>query len=299
MNELVSKLMDGAYDVHLHAAPGLTARRNSIIEIAEEARSYGMRGIVFKDHQFSTAPIACLMKGVVPELNVIGGVVLSSTLGGINPRAVEATFKLGGKVVWMFSLESAWIMKQINSPGFGGRELYRKVGVKLDSPGYTIFKSPDNKTLTNETKEIVNLCKEYDAVLETSHLSVEEGFAIVKEALNQGHKKVVVTHANAEVTPYSADDHLQLAGLGAYIMYCMNIYMTRLAECGEPLTNLVKLIKKIGARKIVLGTDFGIPSLPSPVEGMRLMITGLLDLGITPEEIEVMVRNNSKQLYDC
>jgi hypothetical protein len=294
--DAVEKLMEGAYDAHLHASPGLTQRRKTIIEIAEEARSYRMKGLVFKDHQFSTAPVSQIMKSIVPELNVIGGITLAASVGGVNPAAVEANFKLGGRVVWMFSLESAWMLRRINSPDFASGALYRNVGVKSENTGLTILKT-DSEELKEEAKEIVSLCKQYNAVLETSHLSREEGFAIVKEAKNQGHKKVVITHANASVTPLTVDDQLQFISLGAHLMYCMNVYQVKPTENAEPFTGLVKLIEAVNPKNVILGTDFGIRFLPSAPEGIRMMITGFLELGMTEDDIRMMVQTNTEKLY--
>lgn len=48
-----------------------------------------MRAIVLKNHFDSTAPLAWVVSKVVPDLQVIGGVVLNRAIGGINPAAVE------------------------------------------------------------------------------------------------------------------------------------------------------------------------------------------------------------------
>lgn len=44
-------------------------------------------------------------------------------------------------------------------------------------------------------------------------------------------------------------------------------------------------LREIGLKSIVLGTDYGIRSAPAPVEGMRLLISTLLDLEFTVDEI--------------
>jgi hypothetical protein len=268
-----------------------------ILDIARTARDFGMKGVVVKDHHFSTAPLAKLVKEVIPEVDIIGGVTLGSSVGGLNPSAVEATFKLGGKVVWMFSLESAWIIRQITSPGFGSIENYRKLGVKPELGGYGIFVKEGSVELKQEAKEIVSLCKQYDAVLETSHLSPQEGVAITREAKAQGLKKVVVTHANQEVTPYTVAQQKELVSLGAHIMYCMANYMTKPTENGESSGNLGKLIREVGYENIVLGTDFGLAIWPPAPEGVRMMVMSLIDQGFSDDEISRMIRINSEKLY--
>jgi hypothetical protein len=296
MKDTVLKLMEGAYDVHMHATPGLSRRRKTILQIAEEAKEYGMRGVVYKDHHFSTAPQASIVNEVIPEVKVIGGVTLNGSVGGVNPAVVESTFKAGGKVVWMFSLDSAWMVKLMLSPGFGSIENYRRLGVRPELGGYSVFR-PGTEELTDEAREIVALCKQYGGVLETSHLSVEEGTAMIAEGKKQGLTRMVVTHANQSVTPYAVELQKSLVRQGAFIMYCMANYMSKPGEAGQPVKELTGLIRQVGSENVVLGTDFGLHFWPSAVEGMRMMISCLLEDGLTEEEIAVMVKINPERLY--
>ena len=295
MNETVRRLMEGAYDVHFHAAPCLSNRRQTIFEVARDARDAGMKGLVVKDHYFSTAPLAMATKEVVPEVNVIGGITLNESVGGLNPAAVETTFKLGGRVVWMFSLESAWMLRQISSPDFKSSETYKKLGVKPGQQGYTILL--ESGGLKEEAKEIVSLCKQYDAVLETSHLSPDECYAIIKEARQQGLRRIVVTHANQDVTLYAVQAQQELISMGANMMYCMFSYLSKPGEPGKDVKDLGRLIRSVGAGNIVLGTDFGLFYLPPAVEGIRMMIATLVDQGFSEEDIKMMVSTNPDNIY--
>jgi len=297
MKDTVLQLMEGAYDVHMHATPGLSRRRKTILQIAYEAKEYGMKGIVYKDHHFSTAPQASIVNEVVPEVRIIGGVTLGGSVGGLNPAVVESTFKLGGKVVWMFSLESAWMAKQMLSPEFGSVENYRKLGVKPELGGYSVFR-PGTEELADEAREIIALCKQYDGVMETSHLSVKEGAAMIREGKKQGLKRMVITHANKDGFVYPVElQKILTVELGAASMYCMTSHMSKPGEAGKPVKELSNLIRQIGPENVVLGTDFGLPYWPSAVEGMRMMISCLLEEGFTEKEITTMVKTNPDRLY--
>ena len=57
-------------------------------------------------------------------------------------------------------------------------------------------------------------------------------------------------------------------------------------------------IAEIGADNCIIGTDFGVYTLPPPVEGMREFIASLLDLGITPDEIDKMTKDNPRDLLN-
>ncbi|WP_405650524.1 hypothetical protein OG581_06940 [Streptomyces sp. NBC_01386] len=57
-------------------------------------------------------------------------------------------------------------------------------------------------------------------------------------------------------------------------------------------------IREIGIEHFILGTDYGIRSGPTPVEGMRTLISSLLDLEFKPEEIITMIKGNPGRLLD-
>ena len=55
-------------------------------------------------------------------------------------------------------------------------------------------------------------------------------------------------------------------------------------------------MREIGLENFVLGTDYGIRSSPAPLEGMRLLISTLLDLEFSNDEIELLVKRNPARL---
>src|SRR3954462_12331328 len=79
----------GVIDMHVHSHPDVFGRNMDDIDVAQLAKSRGMRGIVLKNHISETASRAALVMKVVPGIEVFGGVVLNNAVGGINPNAVE------------------------------------------------------------------------------------------------------------------------------------------------------------------------------------------------------------------
>ncbi|MBA7536739.1 hypothetical protein ES705_29003 [subsurface metagenome] len=55
-------------------------------------------------------------------------------------------------------------------------------------------------------------------------------------------------------------------------------------------------IRKFGAEHFIIGTDFGVYTLPTPVEGMREFIACLLDMGCSEEEIRTVSSTNPGRL---
>jgi hypothetical protein len=64
----------------------------------------------------------------------------------------------------------------------------------------------------------------------------------------------------------------------------------------EPLGNAFDQIRALGAKNCLLSTDLGTLELPLPAEGLREFIYCLLDLGMTADEIQLMVRDNPEKL---
>ena len=172
-----SELVKGAIDIHIHPGPDPNRRRRvSAYEAAIQARDAGMRAIVLKSHDYLTAPLAFTVQQFVPEIEVYGGVSLDYEVGGLNPAAVEAAGKLASKIVWM--------------PTFSSKNDNEKHNIH--GKGITIL---DQKgTILPVVREILELIKQYDMALATGHLSAQEIFVLLDEAIGAGIERIVITH---------------------------------------------------------------------------------------------------------
>src|ERR1700676_2902388 len=118
---LHSQSLDGAIDLHAHSAPDGTVRSIDAIDLARLAKSRGMRAIVLKSHQESTAALAYLVRKEVPGIEVFGGIGLDREAGGLNAVAVEWMTKMTGgygRVVWLptFDAEAQVKLTKQNRP---------------------------------------------------------------------------------------------------------------------------------------------------------------------------------------
>src|SRR3954468_5972500 len=109
----------GVIDMHVHSHPDVFGRNMDDIDVAQLAKSRGMRGIVLKNHISETASRATLVTKVVPGIEVFGGIVLNNAVGGVNPNAVEWMHRFygsRGKVVWLPTFESDKHVKTFSKP---------------------------------------------------------------------------------------------------------------------------------------------------------------------------------------
>ena len=281
--------LDGAIDMHVHAGPDLLGRIGDDVEIATACRDAGMAGMVVKAHLESTASRAYHTNKTVPGFRYYGGICLNYPVGGINPAAVDACLRLGGRVVWMPSGHAryhAQLTGQLGNWGYSDMRIYAPTG----ATGISVL--DDDGGLTPETREVVALVREHNAVLATSHLSPAEIVALTGFARREG-VKVVMTHIMW--TPeYDLDLGRALVDLGAVIeIACSTVggYTNRL-----PLRDAVAMIGTLGPANVVLASDAGGVRHPRPDEALRVLANNLAEQGVKPADLVQMLCRNPADL---
>jgi len=279
-----SDILHKAVDMHVHAAPDLHPRLMNELEVLEDAKTYGLRAIVSKSHYCMNSDRTALISSMIEGIQCFGGVVLNPSVGGLNPAAVEAAIRYGGKEIWMPSFYTKAHFE--NFPAM-------KAMVKARMEPITILQ--DGKILP-EVHEILDLIAQADVILGTSHCSGEELKVLVPEAFKQGVKKVVITHPHNWVPNLSLEQQKELAEQGAYLELCL--YSAMPISDRATIHDFARSIKTVGPDRVVLATDFGQPYHPTPGEGMRIFCENLLAVGIDRRDIEIMIRENPAYLLD-
>jgi hypothetical protein len=286
------KLLVDAIDMHAHTHPALFNRPIDDADLAKHAIDFGMRGFVLKDHDSMTAGrayhIARQYRGVTP----FGGIVLNRSVGGLNPWVVEAALHYGAKVVWMPSNHSKHHSEFFDTPDYPqlGRGNPQRAG-----EGVTVF--DERGELKPEASEICRLVAEADACLATGHLSLDETRALLAESKRQGVTKFVVTHANWALTRYEPEIQRELITEGAYLEYVA-------VSCVSPIfweqkpDELAEWIEELGGDNLILSSDLGQASAPPHPEGIRMLISSMLDVGAPYDELEKMTKANPAKLLD-
>ncbi len=284
-NERMWSLLRGSYDIHQHTGPSSTTQRLfSQIDFAIQACEVGQAGIVCKDHTLPTTPSVQLTQTVVDQwaeahnkkkVEVYGGVVLNYAVGGLNPDAVVANYRAGGKYIWLPNMDAAHHRSVTRHPKGGGISI-------IDDKGNVV----------PQMKEILKLMAETDMVLGLCHQSTAERFAVVREAVRMGVERIEVNHVNYPLTMVTPEQARELADMGAYI----GIYAMHLAPPAFAWDEAMAFYKAVGPERIVFGSDSGHIEIGIPWEQMRKMILGFLFHGVPDEHVKMMCQTNAHNL---
>lgn len=288
-DSVVDGLMKGALDLHVHSGPSTMERQLDHFQAVEEAAAAGLRGILFKDHHYSVAPFIPIMDRVLGHHGVAmyGGLVLNNTTGGLDPFVVDAQLKMGAKLIWMPTAQSA---NHVRSSRRKSR-LATNVALK-PSPAITVVDAFGN--LLDVVKEILDSIAEADAILSSGHLHVSEIWTLFTEAKARGVKRLLVNHPMYGLH-FSHDDIRELAEFGALIEQSACLYVDSRFNVFSP-AELKEHIDAAGPQHSSIGSDLGQVDNPSPVEGMRQAIKLCLALGYSEDEVRLMVNHNPAKL---
>jgi hypothetical protein len=279
----VLRLLEGAIDLHIHSAPDVYPRILNDIELARQAKEMGMRAIVIKNHFAQTADRAQLASDEA-DFPVFGGIALNLSVGELNHHAVEVALKLGAKIVWLPTLHSQrFVRDKMHVANLAGE-------IGEDIRGIYLLK--EDGSLREELYTIFDLIAKWDVALATGHVSIEEAKVAVREATATGVKKIVVTHPLASFLNYSVEAMKEILDLGA--TYLEHVYNDTTRQVAHPIQvrDLYEGIRAIGAKHCVMSTDSGQWLNPVPVQQMGIYIKDMLNLGLSEEEIRIMVADN-------
>ena len=230
--------------------------------------------MVLKNHYESTASLAYLLRKVVPDLEIFGGIDLNRSVGGVNPAAVERMAMLTGgfgRVVWM--------------PTFDAENQ-----VKFSKEKRPFVSVARGGKLLPETKEVIALAAKHHLTLETGHSSPTEGLMIVREATRAGVEHIVVTHAMLAPVQMTIPQMREATALGAYLEFVYNGVAGKGKEF--EMADYAKAIRAVGAKYCILSSDMGQVGNPLHPDGLEAFFAGLAKEGISQGDIELMSRTN-------
>ena len=268
--------LKGVVEVHVHAKPDLYPRAYSDMELMEAGVRVQARAIVVKWHYGQTAARVQLCnemrRRLYPEacVEMIGSIVLNHPVGGINPAAVETALKLGARIVWMPTTDSR-----------NEREL------KGFHDGIVCV---EHGRVTEPVREILNMIREYDAVLGTGHLDAQESLALIDTAKTMGIDRILVDHPEYWVTQMTMEQQLRL--VRDYDV-CIGRYYAQPMPDGSFHVNLpenLEAYRQIGYKNMIISTDGGQLANPHWEDALRTYMQYFADQGVPKEHIDYMAK---------
>jgi hypothetical protein len=276
-DDVVEALLQGSVDTHIHGGPDIIPRKMSDMAVAHAAKTAGMRAVVIKNHVTPTTSRARLVQEAVGEIRVFGGLVLNKAAGGLNQAAVEVELALGAKEIWMPTKSS------VPDITLNRGDLNKGVPV-TDEKG----------AFLPELYEILDMIAQKDVILGTGHLTAGEIEKLATLAKQRGVRKILVSHPEFEIPEMPIQMQKSLARQGVYFERCFYA-CTHPPKKLSPVV-LMEQIKAVGSEFTVMASDFGQAFNEEPLTGFRRYIQTMLQLGLSREDIEIMVKKNPAQL---
>jgi hypothetical protein len=291
---MVSSIISGAYDLHIHSAPDLLPRKLNDLELAQRVIACAMAGYASKSHFFCTAERAALVNKLYPACRSIGTLTLNNAVGGINALAVEMAGRAGAKIVWFPTVDSEHEQKHVFAAENKKLPYWAQILTSLkkdgiNSPTITILK---NGKLIPEAYDVLDTIAKHQMILATSHISHEETFALVKTARERKVERIIITHVDFPSTFYTIDEQKELLKYGAYMEHCYTTWDTGKVEFAET----VRQIKAVGADHVLLSTDLGQAANVYPDEGLLIFCNKLVEAGFSQNDVRKMCVDNPKAL---
>jgi hypothetical protein len=317
--EQSEELLVGAIDIHVHAGPHIfsSPRRVDPFEAARQARAAGMRAVVYMDVFEMSNGTAWLVNRALadPDFRTFGGLILNTVYGGMNPRAVKTALAYGdGAKFVSFGAHSTYYQASKEGrivdgrfvplselfPDFAREELSRAIRIPVDGPPQP------------ELREILTLIAAHPGVyLNTGHVSNAEAVRLVELAGEYGIERVLI--ASSVTKNMTIAEQRAVAASGALLEHTLAAFthttpipkthyyvepeyaaidegMDEAARTG--VRGVAEQIDAVGAEHCLIASDFGVYTLPPPVEGLRAFIACLLDLGISEGAIRTLVATN-------
>jgi hypothetical protein len=279
----------GAIDLHCHSGPDALPRSVDDVTLARLARDAGMRAIVLKNHYTATADRARLAMNAVPGIEVFGGIALNRAVGGLNAEAVQRMVEMEGqrgRIIWLPTWDAAHVVRRAGE----------------SRPSLSLF--ADGQPVP-ELATIFALAARHSLVVATGHASAAETLRLIDAARAAGVRQVLVTHAL--FAPLDATDD-QLAAMVrqgailelAWLQHYAAPPPTGGASAGAtppvPLARALHVIRTVGARNVVLVSDFGQAANPPPPAGLRAFVEALRNEGVADADLDWMVRKTPARL---
>lgn len=203
-------ILQGIYDVHVHAGPSNAKRKVDVYEMYQEAKAAGYKGFVVKDHYIPALFGTKMIENHFADDDFVirGALVLNSTVGGLNVNIVDQARQLNAAMVYFPTVSAENHIELTRDTGFAG-------AANNDVEEKPVIVVKDGE-LVPEAVEVLAYMAKHDMLLATGHLRHDEVDLLVRKAFDLGVKRVLITHPHFQVNA-SMEEIVNWADLGTYI----------------------------------------------------------------------------------
>ena len=280
--EPATEWLDGAIDLHVHAAPSVFPRWGDGPAVAAASRDAGMAGVVLKAHEGSTVEAAAALAVTHAPLRTAGGIVLNRPIGGLNPAAADTALRLGARIVWLPTLDAGG-----HTAAYGTTGAYpAQAGARQGAPPLPVLDGTGAPA--PELLEIMALVRDAGACLATGHVSANAVVAVQRHAGRLGLGRLLLQHPLLSVPGLDPDGAVELAAGGGiveltYLSVSPMWRETTVAACAE-------VARRLGPDAVVLSSDAGQRHNPSPPEALRAFAQSVHEAGVPAAHVRRMLR---------
>lgn len=281
MKNSIKEFVEGSYDLHVHSAPSHVKRTIDDIDLIKKASTYKMAGVLIKNHYEPTSGRSELINTHFNFFTkAYGGVVLNSTVGGINPYACESVLKMGAKIVWLPTRDAENSLRYGNMKG----DFFNREGISVVDEKGKLIKS---------FKEVVEVVKKYDATLATGHISLEESLKVCDYAIKK-NVKVVLTHPDWNRTKIPIDIQIDLGKKGVFI----EKVWANLDDGDCSADEFLNVMNQLDFNNTFITTDRGYYTKKPPFESLVDCIEFLIEKGVDGRNIEKILKITPKIIVE-
>ncbi|MDP7079839.1 MAG: DUF6282 family protein [Candidatus Undinarchaeales archaeon] len=283
--------VEGAWDIHVHAAPSLFPRATDAFELVRLCRDAGMGGVVLKSHHGSSVEVATLARERYPDIIVYGGVTLNNFTGGLNPAAVECALALGGRIVWLPTIHARHHIERFEGQAMSpSHTTHASLGA---GKGLTVLDRSGE--LLPETRTIIDLVADRGAVLATGHLSPREVLAVHDYAREERSSlRLLVDHVFFTVPSLSIDQIREL--IDDRTWFELSYYsVSPLARATTP-TQVAVAVTALPDAQWIMVSDTGQVGNPLSPDALARYCQELARTGVPEDELVRMVVDRPRRL---
>lgn len=275
-------MITGIADLHVHGAPSLVARHGPDHEVLGAHGAAGVSFAVLKAHEGSTVERAALAdaRHATDGVEVVGGIVLNSPVGGANPDAVSVAGQLGGRVVWM---------PTVSAPAHQAATASSELAVHRGLAFREVAVLDDTGAVLPAWQEVFEVVAAHDLVLASGHLSCRETLTVFRAARAAGVRRLLCNHPRMPFLGWDDAVAPELAALGAYVE--LGILPDILTD-GPPSTTLPQVYPH---QLIAFGGDLGHADYPTLAQALPGWLAEL-ERGVGESGAEAILTVHGREL---